>query len=145
MVTGDDVHDSETLPAMLDQIKGDIDTVTGDGAYDTHDAYACTIDRGGTPCFPPRENAVRHKATDEAWRLRNHAVSEVHYKGLKNWKEKHQYHRRSLAETGMFRFKILTGDHVQARRLERQVREIGIRCLVVNKMTELGMPISVPI
>jgi len=38
-----------------------------------HDSEA-VIKADTRPCFPPRKNAVRHKATDEAWRLRNHAI-----------------------------------------------------------------------
>lgn len=66
IVTGDDVHDSETLPALLNQVTGTTKQVTGDGAYDTHDAYLATINKGATPCFPPRKNATRNQATDEA-------------------------------------------------------------------------------
>jgi len=140
MLTADDVHDCETLSNMLGQIDGDIDQVTGDGAYDTHDSYQAVIDVGAKPCFPPRVNATRNKATDEAWRLRNHAVSQVGYHDLKYWKKKNNYHRRSLSETAMYRMKQLMGDHVQARTIERQSREIGIKCSILNKMTQLGMP-----
>jgi len=107
ILTGDDVHDSEALPGLLKQIDGNVLQVTGDGAYDTHDAYMATIGIGANPCFPPRENAVKHKPSDEGWRLRNHAVSQVKYHSLKYWKIKNSYHRRSLAETAMFRFKQL--------------------------------------
>ena len=51
------------------------------------------------------------------------------------------YHRRSLAETAMFRFKQLLGDKVMARKFERQVKEIGIKCFVINKINQLGMPV----
>jgi len=140
MLTANDVHDSEPLPNLLDQITDPIDQVTGDGAYDTHDAYLTTIHSGADPCFPPRKNATRHKPSDEAWCLRNQAVSQVHYHSLKYWKKKHNYHRRSLAETAMYRFKQLLGDKVHARTPERQSREIGIKCLAINKMNQLGMP-----
>jgi len=62
--------------------------------------------------------------------------------GLRKWKIKNNYHRRSIAETAMFRFKQLLGDHVQARTISRQSAEIGIKCLILNKMTQLGMPVS---
>lgn len=142
LLTADNVHDCEALPALLEQVETSIDQVTGDGAYDTHDAYECTINKGAKPCFPPRKNAVRHKASDEAHRLRNHAVSQVGYHDLKHWKEKNNYHQRSLSETAMFRFKQLLGASVQAQTMVRQAREIGIKCLIINKMTGLGMPIS---
>lgn len=140
VLTGDDVHDCETLPQLLSQIEGAIDQVTGDGAYDTHESYLSAIAKGAKPCFPPRSNAIRHKASDEAWRLRNHAVSQVKYHSFTDWKKKNDYHRRSLAETAMFRFKQLAGADVKARTADRQSREIGIKCLIINKMTQLGMP-----
>ena len=143
LLTADNVHDSETVPELLKQIDSMIDQITGDGAYDTHDTYDATIKKGAKPCFPPRKNAARHKATDEAWRLRNHAVGRTKDWGLKKWKIKNNYHRRSLAETAMFRFKQLLGDRVQARTITRQSAEIGIKCLILNKMTQLGMPVSV--
>jgi len=80
------------------------------------------------------------KPCDKAWQLRNHAVSQVKYHGLKSWKKKNNYHRRSLAETAMFRFKQLLGDKVIARTFERQVKEIGIKCFAINKINQLGMP-----
>lgn len=140
MLTADNVHDCETLPALLNQIDTPIEQVTGDGAYNTHDSYQATIAVGAKPCFPPRINATRHKATDEAHRLRNHAVSQVGYHDLAHWKKKNNYHRRSLAETAMYRFKQLLSGHVQAKTMDRQSREIGIKCSILNKMTRLGMP-----
>lgn len=140
VLTQNNVHDCEILPQMLDQIETPIDQVTGDGAYDTHDNYAAAINKNAIPCFPPRKNAQRHKATDEAWRLRNHAVSQVHYKGAKKWKQKSNYHRRSLAETAMYRFKQLFGGSVASRKMSSQCVETAIKCGVLNKFNALGMP-----
>ena len=140
VLTSNNVHDSETLPGMLKQITDKIDQVTGDGAYDTHSSYQATIHSGADPCFPPRKNAIRNKPCDKAWQLRNHAVSQVKHHGLKSWKKKNNYHRRSLAETAMFRFKQLLGDKVMARTFERQLNEITIKCFTINKINQLGMP-----
>lgn len=140
LLTGDNVHDCQALPDLLTQIDETLEQVTGDGAYDTHDSYQLSIQHGAKPCFPPRKNAIRHKPSDEAWRLRNHAVSHQIYHGLADWKAKNNYHKRSLAETAMFRFKQLLGPKVQARTCHRQAREVGIKCLVINKMNQLGMP-----
>ncbi len=140
VLTGDNVHDSEALPEILNQVEGNIYQITGDGAYDTHECYQCAIGAGTDPCFPPRKNASNYKPSDQAWILRNQAISQVIYHGLKYWKKKHNYHRRSLAETAIFRFKQLLGDKIMARTLERQAKEIGIKCLVINTMNRLGMP-----
>ncbi len=145
VLTGNGVHDNQVLPDLLNQIPSAIAQVTGDGSYDTHSAYEAAIARGANPCFPPRKNASRQKAVDEAWRRRNHAISQVHYRGLAYWKKKNNYHRRSLAETAMFRFKQLMGERIQARSPKCQAREIGIKCLIINKMNALGMPITEPV
>lgn len=141
ILTADHVHDSETLSDILNQVQAKIEQVTGDGAYDTHASYAAAINAEAKPCFPPRINAIRHPAKDEAWRLRNDAVSQVAYHSLTYWKKKNNYHRRSLSETAMFRYKQLLGDRVQARTIDGQSREIGIKCAILNKMTRLGMPL----
>ncbi len=43
----------------------------------------------------------------------------------------------------MYRFKQLIGNKVQARTMDRQAREVGIKCLVMNKMTALGMSLTI--
>ena len=144
-VTEANVHDCEMLPNLLKQIEGSISQVTGDGAYDTHDSYEAVINKGAKPCFPPRENAARHQPTDEAWKSRNRAVGEVRNKGLKKWKEKNNYHRRSLAETTMFRLKKIFGAQAASRLIENQCVELALRCHALNRMSQLGMPDSVRI
>ena len=60
----------------------------------------------------------------------------------KGWKETSGYHMRSLAETSMFRFKTIFGDHLSARLLETQTTQAIICCAALNRMTHLGMPES---
>ncbi len=60
LMTHQDVADGEVLPELLDQIPaGDpIDTIGGDGAYDTQACYAAITARGAAPSVPPREGAA---------------------------------------------------------------------------------------
>ena len=58
------------------------------------------------------------------------------------WKKLKGYHRRSLAETGMYRFKTLFGGHLKSRTFERQQVEAFVKSKALNIMTELGMPLS---
>jgi IS5 family transposase len=143
VVTEANVNDSEMLKSLLGGNKLPIKQVTGDGAYDTHDCYQSVIDVGAKPCFPPRVNAARNKPTDEAWRLRNHAVGRVRQKGLKKWKIKNNYHRRSLSETAFSRLKKIFGGHAASRKMQNQTIELLLRCNMLNKMNQLGMPDSV--
>ena len=86
LLTGYDVHDCVTLLELINQIKSDIEQVTGDGAYNTHGSYAVAIDKNAKPSFPSRKNATRSDPKDEAYRLRNHALSQVGYHDLAYWK-----------------------------------------------------------
>jgi hypothetical protein len=45
----------------------------------------------------------------------------------------------------MFRFKRIIGDGLRAKRFEAQQREAMIGVLMINRMTELGMPQSVAV
>ncbi|OUC05306.1 hypothetical protein RY27_28075 [Litorilinea aerophila] len=62
--------------------------------------------------------------------------------GRRAWTVEAGYHRRSLAETAMFRLKPLFGDHLRSRTTEGQRTEGAIRCAALNRMTRLGMPDS---
>ncbi len=64
-------------------------------------------------------------------------------KGRLKWQQETGYNRRSLVETAMFRFKILIGSHLRSRNFESQKTEAKIGVAVINKMTNLGMPVSV--
>ena len=63
----------------------------------------------------------------------------------KRWKNLKGYHRRSLAETGMYRFKTLFGRDLKSRSLQGQQSEAYAKSSALNIMTRLGMPQSVRI
>jgi hypothetical protein len=144
VISDSKVHDGEVLDLLLSSKQEMVvSQVTGDGAYDTHPCYNAAIKIGAKPCFPPRVNAARNKPIDEAHRLRNHAVGNVRKTGLKKWKEKNNYHRRSLSETAFSRLKKIFGSHAASRIFENQAIELGLRCHILNKINQLGMPDSV--
>lgn len=58
------------------------------------------------------------------------------------WKKLTGYHRRSLAETAMFRFKRLLGNDLKSKLLTNQRAEAIAKCEALNIMTKLGMPKS---
>ncbi|MEX3526906.1 MAG: IS5/IS1182 family transposase, partial [Burkholderia sp.] len=55
------------------------------------------------------------------------------------------YHRRSLAENAMYRFKTLTGPCLWARRADTQATEVAVRVGVLSRMAKLARPQSVRI
>ena len=62
--------------------------------------------------------------------------------GLLAWKKRAKYHRRSLAETAIYRFKTRFSDKLRSSEVERQRAEVLVRCVALNRMSELGMPRS---
>jgi hypothetical protein len=56
------------------------------------------------------------------------------------WKKLCGYHRRSLAETAMYRFKRSFGGDFRSRKLAYQQAELYAKSLAMNKTTKLGMP-----
>ena len=63
-------------------------------------------------------------------------------KGQRGWQKAVGYGKRSLVETGMFRYKTLIGPTLRARKFEVQQVEARVACSVINRMTQLGRPIS---
>ncbi|MEX3592849.1 MAG: IS5/IS1182 family transposase, partial [Burkholderia sp.] len=78
-----------------------------------------------------------------AWR--NGAVDAIACDGRREWKQHSGYHRRSLAENAMYRFKTLTRNCLWARHIDSQATEVSIRVGVINRMADLARPQSVRI
>jgi len=95
------------------------------------------------PFIPPRSGA---QYWPEKYHSRNHAVANQHLSGCnKVWKKKVGHHRRSVAETAMFRIKTLLGGHLSLRDYDAQVGEAMAMVKTQNRMTLLGMPHSIRI
>ena len=119
-----------------------LDTVGADGAYDTFDVYEAIAERGATPVIPPQRNAKIKKHGNCAGPPlpRDEAIRYIRQHGRTTWKRVHDYHRRSLAETAVYRFKGLMGRFVQARTWENERVEVRLKVKALNRMTQLGMP-----
>jgi hypothetical protein len=134
------VADCEVLPQLLELIAEPIEQVSADGAYDTIGCHQAIARRQARPAIPPRENAV---ITDIGqWDAREEAVRRIGEIGRVAWKQEVNYHRRSLAETMMFRQKTIFGARLASRTTATQTTEVRIRCAALNRMTHLGMPDS---
>lgn len=144
VVTTNDVGDGEVLEDLLDQPESQIASVTADGAYDTRDCYDAINDTDARAIIPPRRGAKiwQHGNSREQRLDRDENLRGVRKKGRAGWKRDSGYHKRSLAETGMFRFKTIFGDKLGARVFESQCAEVFIKCAALNTMTRLGLPQS---
>jgi Transposase DDE domain len=139
--------DGEIAEKLIEKAPKGIKRVFGDGAYDGLDFRRKIESIGAEPLIPPPRDAIVHRDVEAAVRKRDYAVLEIIGSGAddkarKLWKKLKGYHRRSLVETTMYRIKQLTGSNLRHREWSRQCTEAYIKCLVINKMTKLGMPIG---
>src|SRR5471030_1705232 len=146
-MTHQDVDDASVLPGLLDQIPTDepIETIGVDGAYDTKRCHAAIAARGATPSIPPREGAKPWPECTAGASWRNEAIGDIVRDGRGEWKKRSGYHRRSLVENTMYRYKTLTGNCLSARCIGSQATEVAIRVGIINHMVTLARPQSVRI
>lgn len=146
-LTTNSVADAEVVPALVDAVTEPIASFTGDGAYDHWMVYTTLQQRQIRSTIPPRKNAriKQHGNRNAAPLPRDEAIRAIRASGRQHWKQATGYHRRSLAETAMFRYKTQFGDRLLASSLENQKVEVGINCLMLNRFTALGKPISYPV
>ncbi len=143
-VTSNRVGDAQVLPHMLNQIPRDerIDSVSGDGAYETKNAHTAIVEGDAEAIIPVRKNGKPWKENTPGAQVRNETLRATQRLGRAIWKKWSGYHRRSLVETKMRCFKLL-GERVTARIFTSQVAELQIRAALLNRFTQLGTPITV--
>ena len=149
LLTENSISDDATVKELLAQIEQELLACAADGAYDKRKVYDALNEHspGVEILIPPRKNArIWQHGNSKAEPLkRDENLRYIREHGRQQWKEDSKYHMRSLAETAMFRLKTFFGDELSARQLETQTTQALIRCLVLNRMTHLGMPESYPV
>ena len=143
-LTTNSITDADEAPALLNAITDTIGSLCGDGAYDKWLIYDMLKQHNILPIIPPQKNArIKKHGNNTADPLyRDEAIRSIRKMGRKNWKQSIGYHRRSLAETAMFRYKTQFGDEPLAHSIVNQRIEAGINCLVLNQFTSFGRPDS---
>jgi transposase len=144
-MTRNNEGDGLVAEGLLDHVKGKVDKVYGDGAYDGCRFRRKVYDKGGKTIVPPPRNAT-YKNISSGWQNeRDSILAEIqglggNEDGRKLWKKLSGYHVRSLVETGFSRIKRRFGGHLKARGQGGQRSECACKCLIINKMNELGLP-----
>lgn len=141
VVSTNNVCDEDALKDILDGVEGEIEAVSADGAYDKRKCYDAISEREAQANIPPREDAQYWDKEGET-HARNQALKRIEEVGRAEWKKERGYHRRSLAETMMFRFKTIFGRSCASRKFDNQAAELFLMCAALNRMTHLGMPDS---
>lgn len=92
--------------------------------------------------IPPHKTAVCSDAGDSQ---RDRHIQTIAQEGRIAWQRKTSYNLRSHVELAMQRYKRIFGNLMKARALPQQKTEAGISASALNRMTNLGMPVSVKI
>ena len=146
VLTENSTHDAEVAADLLAQVERPAASVGADGAYDRATVYAAIEAHSPEAVvnIPPRRDAKIHQHGNSAQPplKRDENLRYIRQHGRRRWKQDCGYHRRSLAETALFRLKTVFGDHVSNRRLESQRTQAMLRAAALNRMTHLGMPQS---
>jgi hypothetical protein len=144
VVSTNDIHDGTVLGDILEQIEDPIEQVSTDGAYDHQDCYNQIAKREAKPVIPPRKDAViwQHGNCKAPPHPRDENLRYIRKHGRKKWKRDSNYHRRSLAETTMSRFKTIFGGNLSSRNFDNQAVELFIKCAALNRMIQIAKPDS---
>ena len=136
--TGDD---ATTALDLLTAVDDPLVRVTADAAYDTVAVYETAGARGATVVVPPARtaNVSGHGPRSPA---RDRTITLVKTLGRRQWKKASGYHRQSRVENTFFRYKSIIGDGLRARSPAGQGSEVVLGCEILNRMTELGRPVS---
>lgn len=145
VVTTNDVHDSEVFADLLEATEADIEQVSADGAYDNRPCYDALRARGATAAIPPQKNAKiwQHGNCKAPPHPRDKNLRVIRKRGRKAWKRQSKYHRRSIAETTMFRLKAIFGGKLRSRTFDNQAAELLLQCAALNRMIQLAKPDTV--
>ena len=131
-----------TEPTAADAITGIslVDEVDGH-PYDTLAFYGAAGARGARGVVPPTKTASlsRRGARSGA---RDRTIRRVKALGRRRWKKASGYHQQARVENAFFRYRSIVGDCLRARSSSGQRREAVLACHVLNRMTELGRPVS---
>lgn len=144
-VTDATTVDAAMIQTLLDQETATIASLTGDGAYDTTNVYqACQKRHISDVLIPPRKDATiwQHGNLHNPPHPRDANLRVIRKLGRAGWKMKSGYHRRSLIESTMFRFKTIFGERSLSREDSRITTELKLAFSILNRMFELGMPDS---
>lgn len=139
-----EVGDPTAVPDLLAQIDTPFKILMGDGAYDGEPVSRAILNQqpDAQVIIPPHKTAVRSAAGDTQ---RDGHIRVTNQHGRIAWQKKTGYGLRNYAELAVQRYKRIFGSILKARKLTQQKAEAWVSAVALNRMTGLGMPVSVKI
>jgi hypothetical protein len=137
-------QDPSQEPDLLDQVDREIECCVGDGIYDREPVYEAVQQHssGASMVVPPRKDAVLSSDSTRALSKRNLHISKIEKMGRANWRRQSGYYLQSHVENTFSRFKRIIGGRLRSKHDEAQEREALIGCAILNRMLEIGRPVS---
>jgi len=146
-LTVKEVDDGSQAGPWLDQVAASLASFTGDGAYDQDGVSAAVAERhpDAAVIVPPRSTAVPSEAAEAKPTQRDRHLQFIAEHGRAAWQKASGYTKRARAEAAIGRFKQVIGDGLRSRTDQRRATEVDVAVHALNRMLELGRPISVRI
>jgi hypothetical protein len=141
-LTDNATDDAAVVDELLDQTKNKTKKFGGDGAYDKWKVYQTLDQRGIAPIIPPRKDAKikQHGNSNQPPLPRDETIRSIRKHGRAKWKRQVGYHRRSLAETAMYRLKTIFGPTLKNRTEASQKTEARLRTCFEIHFVEFFVP-----
>jgi hypothetical protein len=116
----------------------------GDGAYDGEPVSQAVLDHqpNAQVVIPPHKTTVLSAAGDTQ---RGQHIQVIAQQSRLAWQKITGYNRRNYAELAVQRHKRIFGGTMKARALPQQKTEACFSVSALNRMTHIGMPVSVKI
>jgi len=146
-LTNKERDDGAEVGPLLDQMTGPVASFTADGAYDQEGVSATVAERhpASVIIVPPRATAVPSETAETELTQRDRHLRSLAEHGRAAWQKASGYTKRARAEAAIGRFKQVIGDGLRSRTDRCRVTEVDVAVHVLNRMLELGRPISVRI
>jgi hypothetical protein len=146
-LTTKEVDDGCQVGPLLDQVMAPVTSFTADGAYDQEGVSAAVAERHPEAAIivPPRSTAVPSATTETAPTQRDRHLQFVAAHGRAAWQKASGYTARARVEATIGRFKQVIGDGLRSRTDRRRSTEVEVAVHALNRMLDLGRPISVRI
>jgi len=149
------VDDAEMVLPLVEQVRQNVSidsspnaspmkSFCADGAYDQRKVYAALDGQAQQINIPPRQGARiwQHKNHSDPPLPRDENLRSIRKMSRTAWKKESGYHKRSLSETAIYRYKTQFGSKMQSKKIDNQKTEARLKCRILNQMTALGMPDS---
>jgi len=146
-LTAKEVDDGAEVGPLLDQVPGSVASFTADGAYDQDGVSTAVAARHPEAAIIvlPRSTAVPSETAETKPTKRDRHLQGIAEHGRAAWQKASGYTKRARVEAAIGRFKQVIGDGLRSRTDERHTTEVAVAVHALNRMLELGRPISVRI